>query len=156
MFMVGARYTPSMYCRPKGLNALASSVFGWSRASFHRARPHDGPCRRVPESFILCGRKPVRMLRARGHCRHPEDDMVDRNRIKGSGRKVGGDVKRAAGRALGDRKLEGEGRADRAAGKTRNAVGSLKDAARDAIRPRGTTRSGTTRSRTRGDSLGTR
>jgi uncharacterized protein YjbJ (UPF0337 family) len=74
--------------------------------------------------------------------------MVDRNRVKGSARKVAGDVKRGAGRALGDRKLASEGRADRVAGKTQNAVGSVKDAARDATRPRPTTRT-RTRSETR-------
>jgi uncharacterized protein YjbJ (UPF0337 family) len=63
--------------------------------------------------------------------------MVDRNRIKGSARKVGGDVKKAAGKALGDRKLQTEGQADRVRGKTRNAVGSVRDAARDAARGNG-------------------
>jgi uncharacterized protein YjbJ (UPF0337 family) len=63
--------------------------------------------------------------------------MVDRNRVKGSARKVGGDVKKAAGRALGDRKLQAEGSTDRMRGKTRNAVGSVKDAARDADRGNG-------------------
>jgi uncharacterized protein YjbJ (UPF0337 family) len=67
-----------------------------------------------------------------------ERKMVDRNRIKGSARKVGGDVKKATGRALGDRKLQSEGSADRARGKARNAVGSAKDALRGNGRTRPT------------------
>ncbi|HYE43654.1 MAG TPA: CsbD family protein [Caulobacteraceae bacterium] len=53
--------------------------------------------------------------------------MVDRDRIEGSGRKMGGDLKEGAGRILGDSKLQAEGRADQAAGKTQNFWGSLKD-----------------------------
>jgi uncharacterized protein YjbJ (UPF0337 family) len=56
--------------------------------------------------------------------------MVDRNRIRGSARKVTGDVKKSAGRALGDRKLQTEGSADRVRGKARNALGSASDAMR--------------------------
>jgi uncharacterized protein YjbJ (UPF0337 family) len=67
-----------------------------------------------------------------------ERKMVDRNRIKGSARKVTGDVKKATGRALGDRKLQSEGSADRARGKARNAVGSAKDALRGNGRTRPT------------------
>jgi uncharacterized protein YjbJ (UPF0337 family) len=37
-----------------------------------------------------------------------------------------GDVKEAAGKVTGDAKLEGEGKADKAAGKVQNAVGGLK------------------------------
>jgi uncharacterized protein YjbJ (UPF0337 family) len=49
---------------------------------------------------------------------------MDRDRIKGSAKQAKGAVKEAAGRALGDAKLEGEGKADKASGKvqTRSAV----------------------------------
>ena len=50
--------------------------------------------------------------------------------IKGSAKQAKGAVKEAAGRALGDAKLEGEGKADKASGKVQNAVGGLKDALR--------------------------
>ena len=53
--------------------------------------------------------------------------MVDRDRIEGSGRKIGGDLKEGAGRILGDSKLQAEGRADQAAGTAQNFWGSLKD-----------------------------
>jgi uncharacterized protein YjbJ (UPF0337 family) len=41
-----------------------------------------------------------------------------------------GAVKEYAGKIFGDKKLETEGKADKAAGKVQNAVGGLKDAAR--------------------------
>ncbi len=56
--------------------------------------------------------------------------MVDRDRVEGSGRKIGGDIKEAAGKALGDEKLKREGQADKAGGKVQNAVGGIKDALR--------------------------
>ena len=41
-----------------------------------------------------------------------------------------GSVKESAGKIFGDKKLETEGKADKAAGKMQNAVGGLKDAVR--------------------------
>ena len=55
---------------------------------------------------------------------------MDKDRIKGSAEQIKGSVKEAVGKALGDKKLETEGRTDKAAGKVQNAVGGLKDAAR--------------------------
>jgi len=55
---------------------------------------------------------------------------MDRDRIKGSARQAKGAIKEAAGKALGDAKLEGEGKADKTAGKVQNAVGGIKDALR--------------------------
>jgi uncharacterized protein YjbJ (UPF0337 family) len=50
---------------------------------------------------------------------------MDKDRIKGSAQHAKGTVKEVAGKA-GDAKLEGEGKADEAAGKIRNAFGGLK------------------------------
>ena len=55
---------------------------------------------------------------------------MDRDRIKGSAKQVKGAVKEAAGKAFGDAKLQGEGKADKAAGKVQNAVGGIKDTLR--------------------------
>jgi len=57
---------------------------------------------------------------------------MDKDRVIGSAKIVKGKVKVAAGKALGDTKLETEGRADKIEGKVQNAVGSVKDAMRDA------------------------
>jgi uncharacterized protein YjbJ (UPF0337 family) len=55
---------------------------------------------------------------------------MDKDRIKGSAQQAKGAVKEAAGKVLGDKKLEAEGMTDKAAGKVQNAVGGLKDALR--------------------------
>ena len=57
--------------------------------------------------------------------------MPDQDRIDGSAKKMGGDVKEGVGKALGDSKLEAEGKADQVEGKIQNAVGGMKDALRD-------------------------
>ena len=55
---------------------------------------------------------------------------MDKDRVQGSAKQVKGSVKEKAGKALGDAKLEGEGKADKTAGKVQNAIGGLKDSLR--------------------------
>jgi uncharacterized protein YjbJ (UPF0337 family) len=55
---------------------------------------------------------------------------MDKDRIKGSVEQAKGAIKEAAGKAMGDSKLESEGKTDKVAGKVQNAVGGLKDALR--------------------------
>ncbi|MFZ0496263.1 MAG: CsbD family protein [Methylocella sp.] len=52
---------------------------------------------------------------------------MDKDRVEGSAKGIVGKVKEAAGKVLGDAKLESEGKADKAAGKVQNAVGGIKD-----------------------------
>ena len=59
---------------------------------------------------------------------------MDEDRIKGSAEQAKGAVKESAGKVFGDEKLETEGKTDKAAGKVQNAVGGMKDAARDALK----------------------
>ena len=59
---------------------------------------------------------------------------MDKDRIAGSAKEAKGAVKVAAGKLLGDAKLQAEGQADKANGKMQNLVGGLKDAARDALK----------------------
>ena len=56
---------------------------------------------------------------------------MDDDRIAGAAQKLGGGAKDAVGGALGDTKLQAEGKADKAVGTVRNASGGAKDAARD-------------------------
>jgi uncharacterized protein YjbJ (UPF0337 family) len=56
--------------------------------------------------------------------------MVDKDRIKGSAEQAKGKVKEWAGKAVGDKKTETEGKADQVRGKVQNAVGGLKDTVR--------------------------
>ena len=61
---------------------------------------------------------------------HTEDMAMDKDRIEGAAKQAKGNVKEAAGKVFGDKKLEAEGKADKIAGKVQNAVGGLKDAVR--------------------------
>jgi uncharacterized protein YjbJ (UPF0337 family) len=62
-----------------------------------------------------------------------EKQPVESDRIKGAAHQAKGAVKEAAGKMTGDKKVEAEGAAEKAAGKVQNAVGGLKDAAREAL-----------------------
>jgi uncharacterized protein YjbJ (UPF0337 family) len=56
-----------------------------------------------------------------------EEEMVDKDRIAGSAKVVKGNVKEAVGKAVGDAKLEAQGKADKMEGKVQNAIGGIKD-----------------------------
>lgn len=58
---------------------------------------------------------------------------MDKDRVEGIGKQAKGKVKETWGKATGDAKTEAEGKADKAEGRAQNAVGGMKDAARDAI-----------------------
>ena len=53
---------------------------------------------------------------------------MDEDRVVGSAKVVKGKIQEAVGKAVGDAKLEAEGKADQIEGKVQNAIGSLKDA----------------------------
>jgi uncharacterized protein YjbJ (UPF0337 family) len=55
---------------------------------------------------------------------------MDKDRIEGAANQAKGSIKEAAGKLTGDAKLQGEGKADKAAGKVQNAIGGLKDTLR--------------------------
>ena len=52
---------------------------------------------------------------------------MDKDRIVGSAKQVKGAVKEVVGKAVGDAKLESEGKADKIEGQVQNTVGGLKD-----------------------------
>jgi len=56
-----------------------------------------------------------------------EEEIMDKDRIVGSGKQIKGAVKQVVGKAVGDSKLESEGRADKIEGKVQNAIGGFKD-----------------------------
>jgi uncharacterized protein YjbJ (UPF0337 family) len=58
---------------------------------------------------------------------------MDKDRVEGAAKNIGGKAKEAAGKVLGDEKLKAEGRADQVTGKVQNAIGGAKDAAKDSI-----------------------
>ena len=61
---------------------------------------------------------------------------MDKERIKGMAQQAKGAMKESAGKAHGDEKLKAEGKLDKTEGKVRNMVGGIKDAVRDASKPR--------------------
>jgi uncharacterized protein YjbJ (UPF0337 family) len=58
---------------------------------------------------------------------------MDKDRVEGAWKEAKGAVKDAAGKVTGDSKLQAEGKADKVEGKVQNAVGGLKDKAREAL-----------------------
>ena len=56
---------------------------------------------------------------------------MDKDRIEGTAKQAKGAIKDATGKVLGDAKLQAEGKSDKIAGKVQNAVGGVKDAARE-------------------------
>jgi uncharacterized protein YjbJ (UPF0337 family) len=56
---------------------------------------------------------------------------MDRDRIEGGAKTLGGRVKEFFGRMFGDTKLRAEGKMDQTEGRVQNTVGGLKDSLRD-------------------------
>ncbi|HSL79164.1 MAG TPA: CsbD family protein [Pseudolabrys sp.] len=59
---------------------------------------------------------------------------MDKDRIRGAGKQVSGNVKQAIGKVTGDKQTEVEGAAEKTAGKVQSEFGKAKDAVRDAFR----------------------
>ena len=55
---------------------------------------------------------------------------MDRDRSEGSMKNVKGRMKEGLGKALGDTKMESEGKMDKAEGKIQNTIGGIKDSLR--------------------------
>lgn len=53
--------------------------------------------------------------------------MIDKDRIAGSAKEIKGAVKQTVGKAVGDVKLQSQGKAEKAEGKFQNAIGGVKD-----------------------------
>ena len=55
---------------------------------------------------------------------------MDKDRLKGMAHQAKGTVKEKAGKTMGDKKTQGEGKGEKAAGKVQNTVGGVKDSLR--------------------------
>jgi uncharacterized protein YjbJ (UPF0337 family) len=58
---------------------------------------------------------------------------MDREHVRGTADKVKGNIKEGAGKLTGDKKMEAEGKFDKAKGDVHKAVGVVKDSIRDAL-----------------------
>jgi uncharacterized protein YjbJ (UPF0337 family) len=56
--------------------------------------------------------------------------MMDDDRVEGSMKNIKGSIKEGVGKAVGDSKMQTEGKMDKAEGKIQNTVGGIKDALR--------------------------
>ena len=63
---------------------------------------------------------------------HSKEAAVDKEHLKSAADKVKGAIKEAVGKAMGDKKLQTEGKMDRAKGEARQALGDAKDAVKHA------------------------
>ena len=59
---------------------------------------------------------------------------MDRQRIEGGLKKATGSIKEKAGKAIGERHLEEEGKAEKTEGHIRSGVGKAMDAVREIVR----------------------
>lgn len=58
---------------------------------------------------------------------------MDKDRLARSIKRAAGAVRQMVGKLLGDRKMESEGRAEKAEGNFQNAIGGVKDTAREIV-----------------------
>ena len=58
---------------------------------------------------------------------------MDNDRSEGALKNMGGKIKEAAGDVTGDAKLKRDGERDQVVGKAQNAIGGIKDSAREAL-----------------------
>ena len=68
--------------------------------------------------------------RALIHQIHKREKNMDHDRSEGSMKNIKGRVKEGLGKALGDSKMETEGKMDKTEGKIQNTVGGIKDSLR--------------------------
>jgi uncharacterized protein YjbJ (UPF0337 family) len=59
---------------------------------------------------------------------------MHKDQAEGAGKEVRGAIKDAAGKLTGDRKLQVDGKLDKAEGKVQGRVGDAKEAVRDALK----------------------
>lgn len=56
---------------------------------------------------------------------------MNKDRVEGSAHQAKGTIKETAGKLTGDTKLQGEGKAEKTAGKIQNIVGGVKDTVKE-------------------------
>jgi len=56
-----------------------------------------------------------------------KDITMDKDRVAGLAKQAAGSIKQTVGHAVGDAKLESDGKVEKAVGKVQNAIGGLKD-----------------------------
>ena len=60
--------------------------------------------------------------------------IMDKDRIAGAAKSIKGSLKELIGNAVGDAKLQSDGKAEQTAGRIQNAVGGVKDTVREIVK----------------------
>lgn len=60
-------------------------------------------------------------------------DRIDDDRIEGAAKNLGGKIKEGIGNLTGDAKLKRDGEVEQVEGRAQNAIGGIKDSAREQI-----------------------
>jgi uncharacterized protein YjbJ (UPF0337 family) len=60
--------------------------------------------------------------------------VMDKDRLVGSGKQIIGAAKETVGKVVGDSKLQADGKAEKVEGKVQNVVGGVKDTVKDAVK----------------------
>ena len=95
------------------------------RLSQHRTRPrHEDQT--ITFGSGRNGDEPLRLSS------QPKETQMDKEHVKGTADKVKGAIKDTAGKVIGDKELQSEGKMDKAKGSAHNAAGDVKDAVRKA------------------------
>jgi uncharacterized protein YjbJ (UPF0337 family) len=63
-----------------------------------------------------------------------EEKAMHKDEVKGAGKEARGAVKDAVGKATGDRKLQADGKLDKAEGQVQREFGKAKESVRDALK----------------------
>jgi uncharacterized protein YjbJ (UPF0337 family) len=61
------------------------------------------------------------------------ESKMDKDRVSGAAKQATGSVKEAAGKLVGDSKMQSDGRVEKVVGKVQNAIGGARDAVRESI-----------------------
>jgi uncharacterized protein YjbJ (UPF0337 family) len=76
--------------------------------------------------------EPTRTPRVDRDRNNPQESDMDEEHVKGAADKAKGAIKDAAGKVMGDKEMQAEGKMDKAKGAAHSAVGDAKDAVKHA------------------------
>jgi uncharacterized protein YjbJ (UPF0337 family) len=102
----------------------------WLDSSVFRPRPHR-PNRAiwvVPESDGGVGMLVRSLSGTKSVSLWQECITMNKDRVAGAAKEIKGSAKETVGKAIGDAKLQSDGKADKVEGKIQNAIGGVKDA----------------------------
>jgi uncharacterized protein YjbJ (UPF0337 family) len=107
--------TGALHVRLRTDSGVGSYHYRWSRRTNIRSLPRNGGLNRQWSTPIT-----------------EEQNMINKDQVKGNVKEVGGKIEKEAGKVLGNPKLEAKGAKHELEGKVQTAVGNLKEVIKDA------------------------